>query len=94
MLLCFEVAGEPVEFHRNWFTGRSELRVRDTVFPLQSPWDLTTHFNMSLTKVWKQRLGNHDVVIEHVRPLLFAGVRPHTYRVLVDGTAVAEQRGY
>jgi hypothetical protein len=94
MLIRFEVAGETVEFYRNWFTGRTELRRGDRIIPLLSALDPTAHFSLTLTRVLQHRLGNHDITIEKVRPLLFAGFRPQSYRVLVDGVEVAQRSGY
>jgi hypothetical protein len=45
----------------------------------------------SLTRTWTFTVGTrgrHAVVIEKKRPLLVAGARPHTYRVMVDGRCV------
>jgi hypothetical protein len=94
VLIRFDVAGEPVEFHRNWFSGHAELRMRGDVVLTRSAWDPATQFSLSLRKVMKYRLNGHEVTIEQVRPLFMAGVRPHDYRVLVDGAVVAEKRGY
>ena len=94
MLIQFDVDGEPLEFYRSWFTGRAELRVRGEVVPLQDALDPTTHFSLTLTRTWKHRLGEHEIVIEKLRPLVLAGFRPHEYRVIVDGTVLAQQRGY
>jgi hypothetical protein len=94
MRIKFDVAGIPVEFHRSWLTGRAMLRIDNSVVSLQNPFDPTTHISLSLTRVWQHQVQGHEVIIEKVRPLLFAGFRPHTYRVLVDGRIVAEQRGF
>ena len=94
MRIQFDVADTPAEFRRDWFTGRVELRVAGQNISLQSALNPTTHFSLSLTEVWRHHVVGHEVVIEKVRPLLLAGLRPHAYRVLVDGQLVAEQRGY
>ena len=94
MRIAFDVAGTPVEFRRNAFWGSAELRVGGAAIRLQHAADPTTHFELSLTKVWRHRVGDHEVVVEKVRPLLLAGLRPQTYRVKVDGQMVAERVGY
>ncbi len=94
MLIQFDVAGEPVEFYRNCFTGRAELRLRGEVVVLRSSLNLSTHFSLKLTRVLQHRLGEHEIAIEQTRPLLFAGLRPHEYRIAVDGVVVRQQRGY
>jgi len=40
---------------------------------------------------WQDRAQGY---VEKERPLLFAGLRPQTYRVFVDGQLVHEQSGY
>jgi hypothetical protein len=94
MRIQFEVDGALIEFHRSWFTGRAELIVNGEVVPLQSALDPATHVSLSLTKVWRRQIGKSEVVIETVQPLILAGLRPHTFRVLINDSVVAEQTGY
>lgn len=94
MLIRFDVAGEPVEFSRSWLSGHAELRVHGEVVTLQDPSDVGTHVSVTLTRVWKHRLGEHEIVIEKVRPLLLSAFRPQSYKVLVDGKVVAEKHGF
>jgi hypothetical protein len=93
MMLSFEVDGEPVEFRRNYWTGRAELRCGDEVIVLQSPFRLSTQFNLRTKVVWRHRLGEHDIVIEKVRPQFFGGLRANSYTVAVDDAMVAEGTG-
>ena len=94
MEITFEVDGTPIKFSRNWFTGRCTLLTGtgDEIF--QSPWNPFTHFSVALTSQWQCSVKGHDVVIEKVRPLVLAGVRPQTYRIFVDGKLVQEQNGF
>jgi len=94
MRITIEVAGESVEFYRNWFTGSAKLRVAGAERALQDPLDPSTHFSWNLTRRLRCEVASHMVVIEKQRPVLFAGFRPQTFRILVDGKLVAEQRGY
>jgi len=94
MSIQFEVAGEPVEFYRNWFTGRSELRMLGETVVLRSSLNPSTHFSLRLTRVLQHRIGDHEITIEQTRPLLFAGFRTHDYQIAVDGVVVRQQRGY
>jgi hypothetical protein len=55
---------------------------------------LGTHFTLSMKDQWVALAGDRDVMVEKIRPLFFAGLRPQTYRMLVDGELVAERRGY
>jgi hypothetical protein len=50
-------------------------------------------FSFSLTRVWRHQVGEHEVEIEKVRPLLLAGFRPNKFTVRVDGQVVAQARG-
>jgi hypothetical protein len=94
MRIQFEVDGALIEFRRSWFTGRAELLVQGEVVPLQSALDPATHVSLSLTKVWRRQIGNSEVVIEKVRPLVLPGLRPHTFRVLVNDQVLAKQTGF
>ena len=94
MIIRFDVAGEPAEFRRNWFTGRTELHIGGNVVLLESALNLSTQFSTKLTKVLKCRVGDHEISIEQTRPLLFVGARRHDYRVAIDGLIVTEQRGF
>jgi hypothetical protein len=91
---AFEVDGTPIKFSRNWFTGRCTLTTGTGDEILQSPWNPFTHFSVELARQWQFSVKGHDVVIEKVRPLLLAGVRPQTYRIFIDGNLVQEQKGF
>jgi hypothetical protein len=94
MQIEFTLDGAVAEFRRNWFTGRAELGIDGKVELLQNPLDPDTHVQLSLTRRWLRQYKGREVAIEAIRPLLLAGFRPHTYRVLVDGAVVAERHGY
>jgi len=93
MQIEFEIDGEDAVFTRNSVTGRAELRVADGVLVLQSPWNPATHVTFNKTKRWCRRIRDREVVVEMLRPMFFAGVRPQKFRILVDGVSVAEQEG-
>jgi hypothetical protein len=90
----FEVDGTPVKFSRNPFTGRCILNTGTEDKILQSPWNPLTHFGVNSTRRWQCSIKGHDVVIEKERPSLFAGVRPQTYRIFIDGKLLREQSGF
>ena len=94
MQILFTVDGAAVEFRRSWFTGRAELQVGKHVTLLQDPLDPSTHASWDLTRTWEHRVGERRVLIEVTRPRLFAGLRPMSYRVLVDDEVVATAHGY
>jgi hypothetical protein len=92
--VTFEIDGTPIKFSRNWFTGRCTLNTGTEEEILQSPWSPFTHFSLKSTRRWQCSVKGHDVVIEKDRPSLFAGVRPQTYRIFIDGKLVQEQNGF
>ena len=94
MTIVFEVDGQRVEFTRNGVTGRAGLLVDGEHLSLQSPWNPLTHWSLGRVRTWKATIRGRGVVIEKRRPALFAGFRPHAYRVLVDGLVVAEREGH
>ncbi|HEX3539848.1 MAG TPA: hypothetical protein VHT75_05330 [Acidimicrobiales bacterium] len=93
MKIDFEIAGVPARFVRNDWTGRAELVAGDETVCLQSPRELSTHFDVHTARVWRHRVGDHEVAIEVVRRRLFGGLRPMSFTVSVDGAVVAEATG-
>lgn len=94
MKFAFEVDGTSIEFSRNWFTGQCTLTVGTESRTLASQLNPFTHYSLTLERRWAVPVNGREVVIEKQRPLLFAGLRPHTYRVFVDGNLVQERTGY
>ena len=87
-----------VGFSRNPVTGRVTLTVNGESLTLASPWNPATHFSWALTQAYQLTVvGNqekHEIVIVNERPRLLAGLRRQRYRVLVDGSPVAEHYGF
>lgn len=86
-----------VELSRNWFTGGMQILVDGEQAAQQSLLSLSTHFSFTRKRRFEfvtGKMEKHQVVIEKERPLLFGGIRPHTYRVYVDGDLIHEQSGY
>ena len=94
MRIEFSIDGVRAEFRRNCFTGRAELVFDDHVIPIESPLNPRTHCSLKLKCEWRHRMGSHEVVIEKTRPRFMAGLRPQSYRVLVDEQVVEERVGY
>jgi hypothetical protein len=94
MEIDFEIDGAPARYSRNWFTGLATLSVAGKPVTLQSVWNPATHFSFPLKRSWTMTVQGHNVVIEKVRPLLLAGLRPQSYRITIDGVLVAETTGY
>ena len=94
MKISFDIAGVPAEFRRSPNTGRVELRVAGDVILLQSPWQPSGWFDIRSTRVWRRRVGEHDVEIVKVRSMTpGGGTRPQSYTISVDDTVVAEAKG-
>jgi hypothetical protein len=86
-----------IEFSRNWFTGAMRILVNREQVAQQSWLAPSTHFDFTRKRRHQFIVGNaeqREVVIERERPLIFAGVRPQTYRAFVDGQLIHEQSGY
>ena len=94
MQLTFSIDGKKAVLKRSSMTGRISLDINGVTTTIQSPWNPATHISFQLTKSWTIDALGHHVFIEKTRPLLFSGLRPHTYRIKVDGELVAEQTGY
>jgi hypothetical protein len=88
------IGGKLLMFTRHSFTGRAELLMDGESLTLQDPYDPATHYSLKLTQKWVCAVEGHDVVIEKTRPLIFAGFRPQSYRLYVDGHLMAERHGY
>jgi hypothetical protein len=54
-------------------------------------------FHIQKCRSWEIEVGNeeiHSVCVVKERPLVLSGLRPHKYRVLVDGELILERTGY
>ena len=82
---------------RNWFTGRFEYLENGNSNLIKSSLNPTTHFNISLKKVYQFVVGNketHRIKVEHIRPLLFAGFRPQKFNVYINDKLTKQYKGY
>lgn len=93
MDIRFMAGTTPVTLSRHWFTGAMLLQSATEKVWVQHPLHPGTHFSFSLVQSWLRHIAGHEVLVERIRPLLFAGFRPQRLRVLVDGVQVAEQEG-
>jgi hypothetical protein len=96
----FQVGDESqthVVFYRNWFTGTLTITANGVPVVSRSALNPLTHFSATLTRSYGFCLDNNEaneVVIVKVRPLLFAGFRPHRYFVFWKGSEIAQYKGY
>jgi hypothetical protein len=93
MDLDFSIGQTPAKLTRGWFLGGMKLVTPDRSIWLQHPLNLTTHFDIRLTRSWQCSINGHKVRVEKTRPLLMAGLRDQNYRVFVDGTLAASANG-
>lgn len=101
MQFAVEVGGSKehsrIEVHRDPITGSLRIMADGKTVAERSPLSPFTHFSLQTVHRYAFAVGHahqHNVVVEHERPLFFAGFRAHRYRVFVDGELVHEQRGY
>jgi len=86
-----------VIFSRNWFTGTLRIKVNGILVAWASALNPLTHYSLSLTRAYRINLSGNkesEVIIVAVRPLFFAGFRPHTYSVFWKGVQISQHRGY
>ena len=86
-----------IEYTRNWFTGAEQLKADGKVIASRSVVSLSNYVSFPLCRRYEFTLGTDEslpVVFEKERPLLLAGLRPHTYRIFVAGKLVHERKGF
>ena len=86
-----------INYYRNWFFGTERLRLDGQLLDSRSVISPSNYVSFPLCRRREFVVGTiekHSVVFEKERPLLIAGIRPHTYRVFVDGKLVFEKKGY
>ena len=86
-----------VEIHRGWFTGRFYYLENGIKKKIRSALNPTTHFNITLIKKYSFVVGikeKYAVEVTHIRPLICAGVRPHEFKIAVDGDVIHEVKSY
>jgi len=94
MKLRFSVGNTDATFSRSSFTGKATLEIGGKDIELQNPLNPSTHFGFQLTRTWHVAILDYRIVIEKERPQFFAGFRPQTYRIRVDGQLVAQETGF
>ena len=86
-----------IEYERNWFTGKERLLADGELVASRTILSPSNYVSFPLARRYEFTVGTtkpHAVVFEKERPLLIAGIRPHTYRVFVDGQLIFQRRGY
>jgi hypothetical protein len=89
----FTVGTEAAVFRWTSMTGRAELSVGDEHVTLQSPWKLSTHYQLRTRRVWRDIVRGHQVEVVKERPRMMGGVRPNCFTILVDGEVAAKGTG-
>ena len=93
MEIDFSIGSTPAKLRRGWLLGGMRVVTPGESIWLQHPLHPSTHFSFRFERYWERTIAGHLVRVEKVRPVLVAGVRPQTYRVLVDGQLVAGAHG-
>ncbi len=86
-----------IDYHRYWFWGTERLRADGQLVASRSIVSPSNYVSFPLCRRYEFTVGEaerHSVVFEKLRPLFFAGFRPHLYRVFVDGKQVFEKQGF
>jgi len=100
MKFDFEIGGQPpvrIVFRRNAFTGTMRITADGQTVGATSPFMPSTHLDDRKVKRYEFTTGTgtpHQVAIEHHFPRFFAGFRPQTYRLFVDGSLKKAYEGY
>ncbi|MFH2092935.1 MAG: hypothetical protein ABIJ31_11285 [Pseudomonadota bacterium] len=82
---------------RNWFAGTFTYTVDGRKRPIKNPFSPSANFSFTLKKSYEFQVGNtrlYKILIEHTRPLLLAGFRPHQYDIFVDDDLHTRYNGY
>ena len=87
--MTFDVDGGPATFHWTAFIMSARITVGAEVIKLQSPWRLSSQFDLPRQRTWQCQIDDHEIKIVKERPILLAGVRKSSFTVAVDGTVVA-----
>ena len=85
------------DYYRNWFRGTERLRANGQIIASRSVVSPSNYISFPLCRRHEFTVGEterHTGVFEKLRPLLFAGFRPHLYRVSVDGKQIFEKQGF
>jgi hypothetical protein len=93
MEVKFTVGTEAATFRWTSMTGRAGISVGDEHVTLQSPWKLSTHYQLRTRRVWRHVVGGHQVEVVKERPRMMGGLRPNSFTILVDGEVAAKGTG-
>jgi hypothetical protein len=86
-----------IDYYRNWIFGTERLLANGKLIASRNVLSPSNYVSFPLCRRYEFTVGSSEpqkVIFEKERPLLLAGVRPHTYRLFVDGTLVFEKKGY
>jgi len=82
---------------RDSFTGDFYYLENGEKHQIKSPLDPTTHFSFKLKKTYEFEVGTSEkykIVIEHIRPIAFAGFRPQTFKIYANGKLLETYKGH
>lgn len=90
MKVTIEVHGKEISFHRNWFTGKFTYTEDGTTHVLDPVLKISTHLTASLSQTYRIPIGTHTLTVLKQRPLLMAGLRPHSYKFYTGDQLIKE----
>jgi hypothetical protein len=93
MQMSFDVDATPATFHWTGFIASAKITAGREVIKLQSPWRLSSQFDLRRQRTWHCRVHDHDIKVVKASPILLAGVRKSSFTVAVDGAVVASAMG-
>ena len=94
MTFTFNHGDNLVDFTRSYMFGSVTIKVNGRVVATRSPLKFGTHYPSETQDKFTFPVGSSEVMIQHERPRIFAGLLPQTFRVFVDGQLTEEHTGY
>ncbi len=100
MKLQHTIEGEErieISIERNWFTGAIACFENGNKHWIQSPWNPATHLKWKLSQEYEFEVGEsqeYRITIIHSRPGWFAGLRPQTFELFLNGKLLETYTGY
>lgn len=82
---------------RNWITGSLFYLENGDMKSLKSTVNASASLTMTLKKTFEFVVGTnekHKIRLERTRPLIFGGIRPHSYELFVNDELIQSYKGF
>ncbi|MCZ2720653.1 hypothetical protein O1D97_03085 [Marinomonas sp. 15G1-11] len=82
---------------RNWITGSLFYVENGEMRSLNKPTHSERSFLISRKQTFEFTVGldeKHNIRLERIRPLVFGGVRPHSYEIFVNDELIKSYKGF